>query len=64
MHTLLTMFYSKYLFIWSGQVLFFIDNSRASFLNVEGTSIGKFLEYPWPNNVYYIIVVIVKVFRF
>lgn len=43
--------YSKYLFLWSDQVQFMADNSRASFSEVEGIDIGKFLPYSWHNNV-------------
>jgi hypothetical protein len=42
-HILVTMLYSKYLFIWSGRVQW-ITRERV-FLEVEGIDMGKFLQY-------------------
>ena len=58
------MLYSKYQFIWSGWVQFMIVNSRMSFSEVEGTHMGNFLQNSWHNNVYYIIYLMARIFRF
>jgi len=61
---LATMVYLKYLLTWSGRVQFFIDNLRMSFLEIERIEVGKFLLFSWHNNVYGIISLMLKMFRF
>ena len=61
---LATMLYSKYLFLWSDQVQFLTNNSRTSFSEVEGTIVGKFFIYSWHKNIYCIILLVVKIFKF
>jgi hypothetical protein len=46
-------------FEWKSSIL--EDNLRASFLEAEGTDVGKFLSYSWHNNVYCIISLMVKI---
>ena len=61
---LATTLYLKYLFLWSDQVQFLTNNSRMSFLEVEGTSVGNIFLYSWHKNIYCIILLVVKILKF
>jgi hypothetical protein len=59
---LVTMLHLKYIFLLHNRVQFLTINSKASFLQVEGTNVGNFNYFFWYNYFYCIISLIVKTF--